>query len=333
MLAIPYSRNLFGIIPWYSFLIVLGAAAAIFLASKEEIRAGLPKDTVTDFSLIAIPCGIIGARIYYVLFSWDMFRNDFLSVFRIWEGGIAIYGAVIAGMIAAFLFCRKRKISFLSLCDIIAPGLVLAQAVGRWGNYFNQEAYGLRVVRPELCFFPFAVLIGAGDEAQWHMATFFYESVWNFAVFLFLITARRKWFRYRGDVIIFYAFLYACGRLIIEDFRMDSLYASSAVRISQLLSGLIIFAVLAYYTARFGLKNVFRSLLLSVSFVLSVLLDLSVILWTGGLIAVPGETALVRFLLLLLVSAVNIFALLAVYHRNAEGNILYADVKSEEPAV
>ena len=130
------SRMLFGVIPWYSFLIVLGVVIAIVLAVREENRAGLRKDTILDFTLIVLPCGIIGARVYYVVFSWDQFRNNLVSIFRIWEGGIAIYGAVIGGLLAAWLFARRRKISFFTLCDVIAPGLILAQAIGRWGNYF-----------------------------------------------------------------------------------------------------------------------------------------------------------------------------------------------------
>ena len=198
MLSVPYSRMLFGIIPWYSFLIVLGVVLAIFLAAREEKRARLKKDTILDFALLVLPCGILGARIYYVAFSWSQFRDDLLSVFKIWEGGIAIYGAVIGGLIAAFFFSKKRKISFLTLCDVIAPGLILAQAIGRWGNYFNQEAYGLPVQNPALQFFPYAVQIQTENGLQWFMATFFYEFVWNLLVFVFLMIARRKWFRYNG---------------------------------------------------------------------------------------------------------------------------------------
>ena len=185
MSAAP-SRMLFGVIPWYSFLIVLGVVIAIVLAVREENRAGLGKDTVIDFTLVVLPCGIIGARIYYVVFSWDQFRNNLASVFRIWEGGIAIYGAVIGGLLAAWLFARRRRISFFTLCDVIAPGLILAQAIGRWGNYFNQECYGAAVTDPSLQFFPFAVFIRSDTSNPWHMATFFYESVWNLLVFVFL---------------------------------------------------------------------------------------------------------------------------------------------------
>ncbi|MBR3429654.1 MAG: prolipoprotein diacylglyceryl transferase [Clostridia bacterium] len=328
MFSVPYSRTIFGLIPWYSFLIVIGAAIAIFLASREEKRTSLPKDTVLDFSLIVLPCGIIGARIYYVIFSWDLFRNDFLSVFKIWEGGIAIYGAVIAGLLTAVIFCKKRKISFLTLCDLIAPGLILAQAIGRWGNYFNQEAYGLPVSNPQLCFFPFAVQISDADSLHWHMATFFYESLWNMLVFVFLIIARRKWFRYKGDIILFYAFLYACGRLIVEDFRMDSLYASSSVRVSQLLSVVICIFVLLYYLHSFRNSKVFNPLPKWILAGITLSVNCFLVIWLTGLIHFDGLTVFHRFLVLASASVVNIVSLLILYGKCAEGDILYADNKN-----
>ena len=260
MSSIPYSRYIFGTIPWYSFLIVTGVLIAVFLACREEERAGLPKDTVIDLALWLIPFGIIGARIYYVVFSWDQFRNDFLSVFRIWEGGIAIYGGIIAGLIVLLLFCRKRRLSAFTLCDIIAPGLVLAQGIGRWGNWFNIEAYGLPVTDPALCFFPFALQVPAEGYA-WHLATFFYESVWNICIFIFLIVGRRKCLRARGDVFCFYLLLYASGRLVIEDLRLDSLYAASSVRVSQLLSILICLFVIIRYVVLLHRQNRLSALL------------------------------------------------------------------------
>lgn len=246
MLSIPYSRYIVYPVTWYSFLIVLGAALAILLAVKEEKRAGLPKDTVIDLALWVLPIGIIGARVYYVVFSWDQFRNDPLSVFRIWEGGIAIYGAVIAGVIVVVLFCRNRKIPAMKVLDLLVPGLALAQAIGRWGNYFNMEAYGPQVTDPALCFFPLAVQIPAGDGMQWHLATFFYESVWDLGVFVFLIICRRGRFREQGDAFRFYLLLYSAGRQIIEELRTDSLYAGSSVRVSQLLSAILCLYVLIH---------------------------------------------------------------------------------------
>lgn len=246
MSSVPYSRYLIGSVPWYSVLIVAGAVAAICLACMEERRTDLPKDTVIDLALWLLPFGIVGARIYYVVFSWNQFRTDILSVFRIWEGGIAIYGGIIAGLIVLVIFSRIRKLPALQLCDLIAPGLVLAQSVGRWGNWFNIEAYGFTVSRPELCFFPLAVQV-PGDHYAWHLAAFFYESMWNLAVFIFLLIGRRKLFRHRGDVFFFYLFLYSAGRLVIEETRMDSLYAASGVRVSQLLGVLLCTGILVRY--------------------------------------------------------------------------------------
>ena len=247
MSSIPYSRYLLYPVPWYSFLIVTGIILAVILACRGEKRAGLPKDTMIDLALRLLPCGIAGARIYYVIFSWDRFRNDFWSVFRIWEGGIAIYGGIIGGFIALLVFCRKRGISLMLLCDLIVPGLALAQGIGRWGNWFNIEAYGLRVTKQSLCFFPLAVQVPADGNA-WHLAAFFYESIWDICIFLFLLFMRNKKLNRRGDVFFFYIFLYSAGRLVIEETRMDSLYLLSSVRISQLLSAVFcLFVLLRYY--------------------------------------------------------------------------------------
>lgn len=243
MSSVPYSRYLLYPVPWYSFLIVLGAVAALVLACREEKRVGLPKDTVIDLALWIIPGGIIGARIYYVVFSWDQFRNDLFSVFRIWEGGIAIYGGLIAGLLVLVVFCRCRHLPPLVLCDIIVPGIAFAQALGRWGNWFNIEAYGYAVSDPSLCFFPFAVQVPA-DNMNWHLATFFYESVWDLIVFSLLLIVRRNRKRPAGKVFLCYLFFYAAGRLVIEELRTDSLYLSAGIRASQLFSLMICVAVL-----------------------------------------------------------------------------------------
>ena len=247
MSSVPYSRYLVGPVPWCSFLIVTGVVLAILLACRGERRSGLPRDTVIDLALWLLPCGIVGARIYYVVFSWDSFRNDLLSIFRIWEGGIAIYGGIIAGVIVLFVFCRVRRLPSLQVCDLIVPGLALAQCIGRWGNWFNMEAYGAAVSNPALCFFPLAVQI-PDDGYAWHLATFFYESLWDFLIFLYLILARRKSFRRQGDAFFSYLFLYGAGRLVVEELRLDSLYAGSSVRVSQLLSVILCVFVLLRYS-------------------------------------------------------------------------------------
>ena len=249
-MAVPYSRMLFGLVPWYSFLIVLGAALAIFLAVREEKLSGLPKDTVIDLALWLLPAGILGARLYYVVFSWDQFHDDPVSALYIWEGGIAIFGAVIAGFLVVVLFCCRRRLPILRVCDVLVPGLVLAQAIGRWGNYFNMEAYGEPITNPAFQFFPLGVLISDSGKPVWHMATFFYESVWDFAVFLILLASRRRCRAVSGITFFMYLFLYSAGRLVIEDFRMDSLYASGSLRASQLLSLLLCAAVLVLFLIR-----------------------------------------------------------------------------------
>lgn len=234
MFATPYSRYIAGTLPWYSVLIVIGICAAVLVAAREEKRLGLPKDTTVDLALWVIPFGIVGARLYYVAFAWDVFKNSPLSILKIWEGGVAIYGGIIGGLVAGLIFSRVKKIPAGKLADMVAPGLALAQAIGRWGNYFNMEAYGAAVTDPKWQFFPAAVLIPSLDGGSWHMATFFYESMWNLLVFAALMLTRRR-MRRDGDVFLWYAALYGAGRFVIEGLRTDSLMSGS-LRVSQLLS-------------------------------------------------------------------------------------------------
>ncbi len=246
----PSSRYIFGALPWYSVLILLGICLALFLATREEKRLGLPRDTVVDLALWVIPAGIVGARLYYVFFAWDVFRDHPISALYIWQGGLAIYGAILGGIAAAFAFSRKRKLSLSTLTDAIVPGLALAQALGRWGNYFNMEAYGLTVTDTAWQFFPFAVLIPGVEGGVWHMATFFYESVWDFCVFVALMLLRRRTLR-RGDLTLWYALLYGGGRLIVEGLRLDSLMTTGgSARVSQLLSVALCVAVIAVFAWR-----------------------------------------------------------------------------------
>lgn len=234
--AIPPSQYFLGLVPWYSLLMVLAITLAIWLCSKEEKRLGLPKDTVIDLALWLIPAGIAGARLYYVAFTWEQFARDPVRIFYIWEGGIAIYGAILGGLAACFIFSRIRRLSFARLVDLVISSLALAQAIGRWGNYFNMEAYGEAITNPALQFFPFGVLIPEGGGYTWHLATFFYESLWDLATFSILWLIRKKT-RRSGDLALWYTLLYGPGRTFIEGLRMDSLRAGSGgIRISQWLS-------------------------------------------------------------------------------------------------
>ena len=234
-MSIPYSRYVFGSLPWYGVLIVIGIAAAIALCTHEERRRGLRPDTFIDMAFWVIPFGLIGARIYYVIFQWDLFANDPLSILRLWEGGLAIYGGVIGGLIAIRLFAKRRGFNTFTLTDIIVPGLALAQSIGRWGNYFNMEAYGRPITDAAWHFFPIAVQIPTLEGNVWHMATFFYESCWDLLVFLLLWFVIRKRAKHSGTSTLCYLLLYGTGRFFIEGLRMDSLMTGS-LRISQMLS-------------------------------------------------------------------------------------------------
>ncbi len=226
-------RLLFGFIPVYGLLIASGIGIGVYLCSKEEARLGLPKDTAIDFALWAIPLAVIGARLYYVAFTWESFAANPIRILYVWEGGLAIYGGVIGGAIGAWILSRVKHLSFATLADMVAPALILGQAIGRWGNFVNAEAYGNAITNPAWQFFPIAVQI----EGVWHQATFFYESLWDLIGFA-LLYANRKRITVRGNLFLAYLVWYGVGRAIIEGLRTDSLMFSG-IRVSQALSVLL----------------------------------------------------------------------------------------------
>lgn len=227
--------EIFGIpVAWYGILIATGVLIGIILALKDAKRRGFSSDILVDFLLFLIPAAIVGARLYYVIFKLDYYLKYPKEIFATWHGGLAIYGGVIAGVITAVIFARVRKVSFWTLADIVAPSLIFGQAIGRWGNFINQEAYGYEVTNKALQWFPFAVNI----DGTWHLATFFYESAWNFLVFAFLM-----WYKKRTDVpgriFLSYLVLYGIGRFFIEGLRTDSLMIGP-LRVSQVLSAVLV---------------------------------------------------------------------------------------------
>lgn len=247
----PTSVVLFGLtFHWYGVIIALGMALAVALACVRERRLGLPKDTALDLALIGIPAAIICARLYYVLFSWREYAAAPVRALYIWEGGMAIYGGIIGGVLAGWLYARRKGLPFLRLADLAAPSIALGQAIGRWGNFVNQEAYGAVATRPWQQRFPISVFIRA--DGQWHFATFFYESAWCFVIVAALLIAeRRRRFRHDGDIFRSYVFLYALERALVEGLRADSLYLGP-FRVSQLLSlaALLTCAVIALVNAQ-----------------------------------------------------------------------------------
>ncbi|MFC3041314.1 prolipoprotein diacylglyceryl transferase [Virgibacillus xinjiangensis] len=228
---------------WYGVIIATGAFLGIYLASKESDRLGLEKDILIDFIFFAIPIAIISARIYYVIFEWENYAGGpWWGVFAIWEGGIAIHGAIIGGVLTAVVFTRKRNISFWQLADIIAPSLILGQAIGRWGNFMNQEAHGGPVsdaaYNDYLQYLPDFILNQMTIGGTLYHPTFLYESLWNILVFILLILMR-KYNPIRGEIFLTYAISYSVGRFFVEGLRTDSLYFGD-IRQAQLISILTI---------------------------------------------------------------------------------------------
>ncbi len=209
---------------WYGLFIALGIAVATFVTSRELARRGYDGALALDALFFVIPLGFIGARVYHVLTDYDLYADDpFPGVFEVWNGGLGIYGGVVGGFLGVLIFARVRGISPLMFADAIAPGLILAQAIGRWGNYFNQELFG----RPS--DLPWAIRIapenrpeGFQDAASFH-PTFLYESIWNVLVFFVLLyVARRFASRLKnGDVFLLYVSLYSVGRFFVESLRID----------------------------------------------------------------------------------------------------------------
>lgn len=255
---VPKSFTVFGFtIALYGVVIAIGMAAGLWLALGVAKKYGHDGELVWDYFLYGIIFGLIGARIYYVVFAWDYYKNDLLSIFNLRKGGLAIYGGVIAAFLTLFLFCRKKKINYLTMVDICVPGLALGQAIGRWGNFFNREAFGeytdslLAMRLPEVAVRPNeiteAIAAHAADGAIQVHPTFLYECLWNLMVIAaMLLVWRCK--QFEGEIALVYLGGYGLGRSWIEGFRTDQLHLpGTQIPVSQLLAVvLVIFSVAAY---------------------------------------------------------------------------------------
>lgn len=246
---------------WYGLIITCGIILAFTYASFMTKREGIKFDDLLDMAIWGIVCGVVGARLYYVLTSLDKFKGDFWSVFRIWEGGIAIYGAIIGGALALTLVCRRKKISVMKTFDAVAPAVMIGQIIGRWGNFMNGEAYGSIVhsdsflYRFRMGIYPHTQLdsyisgiggIVTDDSALAYVhPTFLYESVWNLIglIIINVIYLRKK--KFDGQIFFMYIAWYGLGRTFIELLRTDSLYIFETIRISSLVGCLCFFFGLA----------------------------------------------------------------------------------------
>ena len=233
---------------WYGIILALGFLAGLLLCMKQAKRFGLTEDHVLDFVLWAVPCCILGSRIYYVLFYLDLYRDasgalDWGRIVAIWDGGIAIYGTVIAGALVAFLFTRLKKIPFGAMADLAVMGLLLGQIIGRWANFINREAFGGPTDLP----WRMRVWTSASAYVEVH-PTFFYESLWNLIGLLLILFVVSKGRRFDGENTWFYFLWYGLGRTWIEGLRTDSLYLfdwtlfGQPIRVSQALSAVMVIA-------------------------------------------------------------------------------------------
>ena len=224
---------------WYGIIIALAMLIGISLATKEAQKLGLEEDTMVDMALWAIPIGFIGARLYYVLFKWDYYIQNPSEIIAIWNGGIAIYGGLIAGGPAVYWFARRKKMTLTLLLDILAPSVLLAQSIGRWGNFINQEAHGGAVSRQflETLYLPEFIIEQMNINGTYYHPTFLYESLWSLLGFILLIILRnQKGLLRRGEVALSYVIWYSFGRFFIEGMRTDSLWIGDIMRVSQMLS-------------------------------------------------------------------------------------------------
>ena len=247
---------------WYGVIIVSGLFLGLFLATKEAERLGLQKDIMVDLVMFAAPIAIVFARIYYVTFEWERYANGpWWKVFAVWEGGIAIHGALIGAVLTTIIYARVKNISFWQLADIAAPSLILAQAIGRWGNFMNQEAHGGPISQSTYESFhqylPDFIMNQMCIEGIMYHPTFLYESVWNIVVFTLLLLIR-KYNPLRGELFLSYLIMYSIGRFFIEGMRTDSLYLFGPIRTAQFVSILLIIGAILIIIYRRKQKNIVR---------------------------------------------------------------------------
>lgn len=249
------SISIFGFsIAYYGIVIVTGMMIAIWIAQREAKRTGQNPEQYLDLAMIGIAAGILGARIYYVIFAWDYYKDDLLSIFNIRQGGLAIYGGIIGACIAVVIYSRKKKQNFSLLMDTASMSIVFGQIMGRWGNFFNREAFGdytnnlfamqlpvsaVRANEITQKMWDHVVTVNGVEYIQVH-PTFLYESLWNVGVLLFLFWFRKRK-KFNGEVFLMYLIGYGLGRIWIEGLRTDQLLLPVVgLPVSQLLSGCLV---------------------------------------------------------------------------------------------
>ena len=236
--------NIFGFnVYYYSLCILLGVIVAYILITREGKKQGLTKEFTSDLIFYTLIIGILGARVYYCVFNLDYYLANPSEILKIYNGGLAIHGGVIAGLIFVYFYTKKKNVSFIKILDIVAPAVIIAQSFGRWGNFFNQEAHGGITTYQNLknMHIPEFIINGMHIEGKYYYPTFFFESIWCLIGFMILMIARRNKNLRKGFQIGFYFIWYGIGRFFIEALRTDSLMFFN-LKIAQIVSlvGIII---------------------------------------------------------------------------------------------
>ncbi|MCM3672461.1 MULTISPECIES: prolipoprotein diacylglyceryl transferase [Peribacillus] len=236
---------------WYGLIIGFGVLLGLIIALRESERRGLDKEIFTDMILFAVPIAIISARIYYVIFQWEYYSQNPGDIIKIWNGGIAIHGALIGAVLTAIVFSKVKKVSFWKLADIAAPSLLLGQAIGRWGNFMNQEAHGGEITRSflENMHLPEFIINQMYINGTYYHPTFLYESIWNIVGVIILLSLRKVNLR-RGELFLTYVLWYSIGRFYIEGLRTDSLMLTESLRIAQVISIVLVVVAIALVVYR-----------------------------------------------------------------------------------
>jgi phosphatidylglycerol:prolipoprotein diacylglycerol transferase len=238
----------FGIIRiyWYSVFIFLGILVGGTMVLRESRRFNIPENFMLNLFFWIIPFSLIGARLYYVIFNWSLYSGDLTSIFRVWEGGLAIHGGIIAGLLFTIIYTRRYKINTLFILDFIVVGLIIGQAIGRWGNFFNGEAHGGIVAYDTLrkMFLPDFIINGMHIDGNYYQPTFLYESLWCLLGFILLLIIRRLKYIKIGQLTCSYLIWYGVGRFLIESLRTDSLMIGG-FRAAQIVSVLMLVAGIA----------------------------------------------------------------------------------------
>lgn len=235
-------------IKWYSLFILTGVVIAYFLLYIEAKKFKINEDFIFNLFFYSLIIGIIGARIYYVIFNWEYFSKHLSEIWQVWQGGLAIHGGIIFGLIMIFIYCKKHRWRTGRIIDMIIPGLLIAQCIGRWGNFFNQEAYGAATTLEHLQSLHISKFIidGMYINEIYYTPTFFYESIWCFIGFIVVLLYRRRKFCKVTNITSFYLVWYGIGRFFIESSRTDSLMLqgfkmAQLVSIIMIIIGIVLF--------------------------------------------------------------------------------------------